>query len=251
MWSSYLIRWWHSTIHFRRCFWFLCQHPTLTSENWPCFQLDVFKISFHWIKLNLSFSLLVYLHSSLKSLSSLHSCLLMQPSCQPTQLWNRGEGIIFDSTLSMSHHISSVLKSCFSSVRDLLRIRNTLDFTTAHTIATSLIHSKLDNCNSLFMNLPQSQLSRLQLILNSTTQAVSKTQKFLHITTVLKSFNWLKIEHRIQYRPKVTSLAYKTPQSNKPDYLIDLLHIQRNRNKKPAPLILSLSNVLPFALVWN
>ena len=86
-------------------------------------------------------------------------------------------GVIFDSTLSWSQHISSVSKSCFSSIRDLRRIRNTLDFTTAHTIATSLIHSKLDYCNSLFLTLPQSQLSRLQLILNSTARAVSNTPK--------------------------------------------------------------------------
>jgi len=78
----------------------------------------------------------------------------------------RNLGVIFDSTLSMSDRISSVSKSCFLSIRDLQRIRNTLDFTTARTITTSLIHSKLDYCNSIFLNLPQSELSRLQLILN-------------------------------------------------------------------------------------
>jgi len=53
-------------------------------------------------------------------------------------------GVIFDSTLSMSDHISSVSKSCFLSIHDLHRIENTLDLSTARTIATSLIHSKLD-----------------------------------------------------------------------------------------------------------
>ena len=38
--------WWHSTIHFLRGFWFLCQHPTLTSDNRPGLQLDVFKSPF-------------------------------------------------------------------------------------------------------------------------------------------------------------------------------------------------------------
>jgi len=47
----------------------------------------------------------------------------------------RNLGIIFDSTLSMSHHISSFSKSCFLSIRHLRRIRNTLDFSTARTIA--------------------------------------------------------------------------------------------------------------------
>jgi len=105
----------------------------------------------------------------------------------------RNLDVIFDSTLSMSDHISSVSKSCFLSIRDLRRIRNTLDFSPARTIATSLIHSKLDYCNSLFLNFPQSQLGRLQLILNSSARAVSKTPKFAHISPVLKSLHWLKI----------------------------------------------------------
>jgi len=68
----------------------------------------------------------------------------------------RNLGVIFDSTLSMSDRISFVSNPCFLSIRDLLRIRNTLDFSTARTIAISLIHSKLEYCNSLFLNLPQS-----------------------------------------------------------------------------------------------
>jgi len=100
----------------------------------------------------------------------------------------RNLGIIFDSTLLMSDHISSVYKSCFLSIRDLRRIRNTLYFSTARTIATSLIHSKLDYCNSPFLNLPQSQLGRLRLILNSSARAVFKTPKFA-ISTAFSMFN--------------------------------------------------------------
>jgi len=109
-------------------------------------------------------------------------------------------GITFDSTLSMSDHISSVSKYCFLSIRDLRRIRNTLDFSTARTIATSLVHSKLDYCNSLFLNFSQSQLGRLKLIPNSSARVVSKTPKFAHMYPVLKSLYWLKIEQRIPFK---------------------------------------------------
>jgi len=115
-------------------------------------------------------------------LSKISCPSLLMPSnvtITPAQ-YARNLGVIFDSTLSMSDHISSFSKSCFLSIHDLRRIRNTLDLSTARTIATSLIHSKLDYCNSLF---PQSQLDRLQLILNSSARAVSKT----HISPVLKS----------------------------------------------------------------
>jgi len=139
----------------------------------------------------------------------------------------RNLGVIFDSTLSISDHISSVSKSCFLSIRDLQRIRNTFDFSTARTIATTLIHTKLDFCNSLFLNLPQYQLGRLQLIINSSARAVSKTPKFVHITAVLKSLHWLKIEQRTQH--KVASITYKVLQSEQPSYLHSLLNVQSNR----------------------
>jgi len=58
--------------------------------------------------------------------------------------------VFLDSTLVVFDHISSVSKSCFLSTRDLWRMRNTFDYTTANIIAKSLIHLKLDYSHSLF-----------------------------------------------------------------------------------------------------
>jgi len=66
----------------------------------------------------------------------------------------RNLGVIFDENLSFAQHISSISKSCFLNIRDLSPIRNTIDQTTACTIAASLIHSKIGYCNSLLLNLP-------------------------------------------------------------------------------------------------
>jgi hypothetical protein len=136
----------------------------------------------------------------------------------------RNLGVIFDSSLTMSDHISSISKSCFLSIRDLRRIRNTIDLTTAKTIATSLIHSKVDYCNSLYLNLPRTQLDRLQVILNSAARAVCRTPRFTHISPVLKSLHWLKIDQRIHF--KILSITYKALQSRNPSYLHNLLQVQ-------------------------
>ena len=56
----------------------------------------------------------------------------------------RNLSVIFDNNLTFSQHISAISKSCFRDIRDLRHIRNTIDLTTACTIATSLIHSKVD-----------------------------------------------------------------------------------------------------------
>ena len=132
----------------------------------------------------------------------------------------RNLGVIFDSHLSFHDHISLISKSCFAHIRDLRRIRNTLNHTTACTIATSLIHSKLDYCNSLFLNISKEQINRLQLVQNSAARAVTKIPKYYHITPVLKSLHWLKINERIHY--KILSLTYKCLQFNNPTY-VDLL----------------------------
>src|SRR6218665_3468864 len=81
-----------------------------------------------------------------------------------------------------------------------------LDHKTACTIATSIVHSKLDYCNSLFYSINSSQIKRLQTIQNALARAVTKTPKHHHITPVLKSLHWLKIPQRIHY--KIASLTY-------------------------------------------
>jgi hypothetical protein len=172
-----------------------------------------------------------------KQLSKVSDAALLMPSnvtITPSDS-ARNLGIIFDSSLTMSDHISSVTKSCFLSIRDLRRIRNTLDFTTAKTIATSLIHTKVDYCNSLFLNLPRSQLDRLQLVLNSAARAVSRTPHFTHITPVLESLHWLKIDQRIHY--KILSITYKTLQSRNPSYLHNLLCIQSDTCTRSSTLV--------------
>ena len=69
-----------------------------------------------------------------------------------------------------------------------------------------LVHSKLDYCNSLYYNLSKSQINRLQVIQNSLAQAVVKAPKLCHVTPILKSLHWLKINERIEYKLFPTKL---------------------------------------------
>ena len=83
----------------------------------------------------------------------------------------RNLGFILDEHLTFSDQISSVSKSCYYHIRHLRCIRPYLDTKTASTITTSIIHSKLDYCNSLYHNLPNSQITRLQQIQTSLVRA--------------------------------------------------------------------------------
>jgi len=50
----------------------------------------------------------------------------------------RNRGVICDKNLSFAQHISSISTSCFPNIRDLRRFCNTIDQTTACTIAILL-----------------------------------------------------------------------------------------------------------------
>jgi len=117
-------------------------------------------------------------------------------------------------------------------IRDLRRIRSTLDLKTASTIATSIVHAKLDYCNSLLVNIDLTQINRLQSNQNVLTRAVTKTPKHHHITPVLQKLHWLKIPEQKEY--KVISLTYNTLQSSQPSYLRQLFTIQPPRSTRSS-----------------
>ena len=143
-----------------------------------------------------------------QQLSKIYSLSLSLPSAQPILpcSYARNLGFVFDPSLSFSQQISKLSSSCHYHMRDLRRIRNSLDHKTAATIATSLVHSRLDYCNSPYYSLPAFVLHRLQLIQNSLARAVSRTPLHSPVSPVLHSLHWLKIEQRIQ--SKIISITH-------------------------------------------
>ena len=110
-----------------------------------------------------------------------------------------------------------------------------MDLKTASTIATAIIHSKLDYCNSLYLNLPTTYTHRMQLVQNSAARATTNCPKFHHITPVLKSLHWLKIQERINY--KILSLTYTALQFQQPTYIHSLLTVQPARSTRSSDVI--------------
>ena len=147
----------------------------------------------------------------------------------------RNLGILFDNHLSFDKQISAVCKSSNWHIHDLWRIRSTLDLTTAKTIATSLVHSKLDYCNSLYLNLPAYQLARLQHIQNSLARVVCKVPKYHHITPHLRSLHWLKIPQRIHY--KLLSITFTLLQQQQPSYLLSEINTQPARCTRSSSIL--------------
>ena len=112
----------------------------------------------------------------------------------------RNLGFIFNEHLTFSDQITALSKSCYYHIRELRCVCPYCDFKTASTIATFIVHSKLDYYSSVYHNLANCQLNRLQQIQNSLARAVVKAPKSTYITPILKSLHWLKVNERIEYK---------------------------------------------------
>jgi len=124
--------------------------------------------------------------------------------------------VLYLTNISLFH-----IRSLLCLILLLLAIRPHLDSETASTITTSIVHSKtwLPYCNSLYYNLPKSQIIHLQHIQNSLAQSSQILSH--HSDSSLSSLiqgnrvNWIQ-----------TPLTYKVLTTTKPSYLHHLITVQ-------------------------
>jgi hypothetical protein len=131
-------------------------------------------------------------------------------------------GVIFDASLSMSDHVSSISRQCYVNLRDFRRIRRYLSKDIAVLVANSLVSSRLDYCNSLFRSLSLKELHRLQCLQNAAARIVTNTSIMSHISPVLKSLHWLPVKYRIIF--KILCITQKFIHTKIPKYFDTCLH---------------------------
>ena len=134
----------------------------------------------------------------------------------------RNLGVVFDTQLKFKDHISSVCCSSYFFIRQLRQIRSSIDKNSAIILANSIIHSKIDYCNSLFFGLSSASIKRLQRVQNSLARVVCKTNKWSSTSSsLLKELHWLPVSQRIVF--KIAVLTFKTFRLGEPSYLSSLL----------------------------
>ena len=154
----------------------------------------------------------------------------------------RNLGVNFDSDLTISKHISDVIRSSFFHIKDLCRMRRHLPKLVATTLANALVSSRLDYCNSLFYSITDKQCRRLQAVQNTLCRIVSRINRYSSITAPMMSLHWLPIHFRVQF--KVNLLTCKVWNGHNPTYLDSYIkpyksaHNTRCRN--PSTNMLSL-----------
>ena len=153
----------------------------------------------------------------------------------------RNLGVTFDSTLNYRSHINALIKCCNLHIRNLYAVRRYMNRDTLVTLVTSLIVSRVDYCNSLFVGLPNYLLKKIQSILNRCARLVFSLPPRVPTTPYMIELHWLPVKARIEF--KICLLVFKALKFSQPKYILDLIS-----RPDPEPSVALRSSDDPFRL---
>ena len=90
-----------------------------------------------------------------------------------------------------------------------------------------LVMLHIDYCNSLFVSLPETDISMLQRIQNIGAKLVLNKLRSYSATETLRQLHWLPIRQRIKH--KMLTMVFKCLNDKAPAYLKNLLVLNDNR----------------------
>ena len=100
-------------------------------------------------------------------------------------------------------------------------MRRHLDLDSAKLLATALVSSRLDYCNSLLYGIADIDLTRLQRVQNQLARLVTKSPSLTRNLPLLRSLQWLPVRFRILF--KINLLTYKTLREKQPVHLHSMI----------------------------
>ena len=136
----------------------------------------------------------------------------------------RNLGVIFDSSMSMTHQVSAVCKSVSYQLYNISKIRKFLTKDACKLLINALATSRLDCNNSLLAGLPKCEIKRLQLLQNTAARIIAQKPRRDHITPVLYDLHWLPVSYRIDF--KIATTVFKCLHDLAPEYLKELLSLK-------------------------
>lgn len=122
------------------------------------------------------------------------SCIIVPSTCA------KNLGVIFDTRLDFTAHISSVRKTCFYHLRRLQCLRYLLTPDHLALLVHAFITSRLDFCNSLFSGITSKNYDRLQSVQSATAKFLTGAKKFDSVSVQLERLHWLPVRKRVLFK---------------------------------------------------
>ena len=171
------------------------------------------------LKLNPSKTELIWFYSGRRQLSFVENDIELFGNRIAPVHTVRDLGVMLNSKMTMSQHVSRVCQNCYFQIRLIRRLGKALSVESKLLLVYALVHSRLDYCNSVLARLPWSLVQQLQSVLNSAARLIFGLKRFDHITPALMDLHWLPYPQRITY--KLCMIMFKCLRGSAPAYLAD------------------------------
>ena len=171
----------------------------------------------------------------------------------------RNLGLIFDEHFSWNSHINNLTKNCFSILKPLYRFKNQFNQNVKKLLINSLIISKFDYCDIIYMHLSENLQNKLQKLQNTCIKFIFNLKKYDHINDCYNKLNWLKLNKRREYH--LGCFIFKIIDNKSPNYLYTLfnetsiIHSHNTRKRFFIPSIKTNNGKKSFKYfgpyIWN
>jgi hypothetical protein len=142
-------------------------------------------------------------------------------------------GVWLDKNLTMDKHINQTVSHCYKILKDIGRIRKCLQQTHIERLIHAMISSRIDQNNSLYINISKENMYKLQKLQNAAAKLILGRRKRDSATEALKTLHWLNVDARITFKilllvfkvlkgqcSQNIELQYKTFNGRSDDYLL-------------------------------
>ena len=124
-------------------------------------------------------------------------------------------GVVIDSRLMMSDHITAVCRSGCYQLHQLRPVARALPKAAAKTLVQAFISCRLNYCNALLYGVTDNLFRRL----HAAARFLTGTSRRDHISPVRSRLHWLPMKQQVVF--KLPILVFKSLRGKSPSYLAD------------------------------
>ena len=191
----------------RRTFALTFQFQAITNEVVNCVNRIVTWSHAHFMKINPEKTELMLLYPSSLRKEVIIKGVILEGQCIRFSNQVKNVGVWIDSNLSMNKHVNSIVSHCYKILKDIGRIKKFLERSQLERILHAVISSRLDQCNSLLVNMSKENMHKYQKLQNSAARLILGRRRRDSASAALRELHWLNIETRITF--KIILIVFK------------------------------------------
>ena len=192
----------------RRAFAMTYQYDVLHNEVPKCLEEIGKWMNFQFLKINPDKTeILLLFPKSMEKEVIIKGTIIGHQQCIRFSDVVKNVGVWVDKNLDLTCHVNKIVAHCYKVLKDIGSIRSVLSQKHTEMLVHAVTSSRLDYCNSLFMNMCKENLMKLQKVQNAAARLVVRKRKRESIAGTIKELHWLRVESRVIF--KILLLVFK------------------------------------------